>query len=97
MSTTARALSTRSIDQSSSAAQSRSAAEPRRFSWGGYARRGLATVVAAVLANSLFYYLGSALVTYDPEFIVLGNVSGAAIQEFMAKYPVANSPEPSGA
>ena len=25
------------------------------------------------------------------------NVSGAAIQEFMAKYPVANSPEPSGA
>ena len=25
------------------------------------------------------------------------NVSGAAIQEFMAKYPVANSPEPGGA
>ncbi len=52
--------------------------EPR-VRWGAYARRGLATVAAAVLANTLFYYLGAALVGYDPDFIVLSNASGAAI------------------
>jgi tryptophan-rich sensory protein len=46
---------------------------------GRYAVRGLATVVAAVLANSLFYYLGSALGVYDPEFVVLASVMGAVI------------------
>jgi hypothetical protein len=54
-------------------------AQARRFSWGRYALRGLGTVVAAVLANTLFYYLGGALVAYDPDFIVLSNPSGAAI------------------
>lgn len=40
---------------------------------------GLATVVTSVLANILFYYLGSAFVTYDPDFLILSNVSGAVI------------------
>jgi tryptophan-rich sensory protein len=55
------------------------AARPRGFSWGRYALRGLGAVVAAVLANTLFYYLGGALVAYDPDFIILSNPSGAAI------------------
>jgi hypothetical protein len=50
-----------------------------RVSWGAYARRGLATVFAAVAANTLFYYVGSALIGYNPDFIVLSNPSGAAI------------------
>jgi hypothetical protein len=54
-------------------------AQARRFSWGRYALRGIGTIVAAVLANTLFYYLGGALVAYDPDFIVLSNPSGAAI------------------
>src|SRR5438105_10979519 len=54
-------------------------AQARGFSWGRYALRGLGTVVAAVLANTLFYYLGGALVAYDPDFIILSNPSGAAI------------------
>ena len=54
-------------------------AQARGFSWGRYALRGLGTVVAAVLANTLFYYLSGALVTYDPDFLILSNPSGAAI------------------
>jgi len=50
-----------------------------RVRWGAYAVRGLATIVAAVVANTLFYYLGAALIGYDPDFIVLSNASGAAI------------------
>jgi len=53
--------------------------QARGFSWGRYALRGLGTVVAAVLANMLFYYLGGALVAYDPHFIIMSNPSGAAI------------------
>jgi hypothetical protein len=44
-----------------------------------FAKLGLATVVAAVLANVLVYFIGDALIGYDPDFIVLGNVSGAVI------------------
>ena len=36
-------------------------------------------MIAAVLANTRFYYLGGALVAYDPDFIILSNPSGAAI------------------
>jgi hypothetical protein len=54
-------------------------AQSPAFTWGRYARRGLGIVVAAVLANALFYFLGGALVAYDPEFVVLANVSGAVI------------------
>jgi hypothetical protein len=46
---------------------------------GAYARLGLATVVAAVLANVLVYFAGDAVIGYDPAFVVLGNVVGIAI------------------
>jgi hypothetical protein len=46
---------------------------------GAYARLGLATVVAAVLANVLVYFAGDAIIGYDPAFVVLGNVVGIAI------------------
>lgn len=38
---------------------------------------GLATVVAATLTNVLVYFIGSAFVTYDPQFLPLADVSGA--------------------
>ena len=47
--------------------------------WGRYALLGLGTVVAAVLANTVFYYLAVLFVAYDPDFIILSNPSGAAI------------------
>jgi hypothetical protein len=54
---------------------------------GHFAKIGLATVISAVLANVLFYYISSAFVTYDPEFLVLSNVSGAIV--FTAFFAVA--------
>jgi hypothetical protein len=44
-----------------------------------FALRGLATVLAAVVANTIVYFLGSAVVAYDLDFVVLANVSGAVI------------------
>jgi len=79
MSITATSLSTRRAPSLSTRNANSVAARNRGFSWGRYALRGLGTVVAAVLANTLFYYLGGALVTYDPDFIILSNPSGAAI------------------
>jgi hypothetical protein len=55
----------------------RPAAHP--FSWARFALLGLGTVVAAVAANTLCYFVGSAVVDYDPEFLPLANVSGAII------------------
>ena len=52
-------------------------AQAHGVNWGRYALRGLGTVVAAVLANTLFYYLGGAVVAYDPDFVVLSNPGGA--------------------
>jgi hypothetical protein len=49
------------------------------LSWGRYALISLATVVAAVLANVLVYFIGSAVVGYDPLFIVLANVSATIL------------------
>ncbi len=46
---------------------------------GRFARVGLATVAAATLANVLVYFVGGALVTYDPQFLPLTNVSGAIV------------------
>ncbi len=40
---------------------------------------GLATVVAATLANVLVYFVGGALVAYDPQFLPLTDVSGAIV------------------
>jgi hypothetical protein len=59
-----------------------SSSEPeasRSLSWGRYALISLATVVAAVLANVLVYFIGSAVVGYDPLFIVLANVSATIL------------------
>jgi hypothetical protein len=36
-------------------------------------------VVVAVLANVLVYFIGSAVVGYDPEFVVLSNVSAVIL------------------
>ena len=41
-----------------------------------FARFGLATVIAATVANVLVYYLGAAIIGYDPTFVVLANVGG---------------------
>ena len=54
-------------------------AETRSIDWSRYAVRGLLTVLAAVAANVVVYFIGSALIGYDPEFIVLSNVSGPII------------------
>jgi hypothetical protein len=65
---------------SSSTTRAQSAPAARQgVNWGRYALLGLGTVVAAVLANTVFYYLAAAFVAYDPEFIILTNPSGAAI------------------
>ncbi len=47
--------------------------------WGRYALVGLGTIAAAVLANVVVYFLGGALVAYDPQFLPLTDVSGAII------------------
>lgn len=46
----------------------------RAARWGQFAAVGLATVLAAVLANVAVYYLGDALIGYDPEFLILQTV-----------------------
>jgi hypothetical protein len=40
---------------------------------------GIATVAAAVIANLLVYLLGSVVVGYNPQFIVLANASGTIL------------------
>jgi hypothetical protein len=67
-----------SIATSSPIASSASVSAPSRtVSRGRFARLGLATVLAATLANSLVYFLGTAVVSYDPLFLPLTDVSGA--------------------
>lgn len=53
--------------------------ERRAIDWGRYALVGLATVVAAVLANVIVYVIGSMIVTYNPQFVVLANPSGTIL------------------
>ena len=53
--------------------------ESRPVEWGRFALVGVGTVVAAVLANVLVYFIGSAVVGYDPEFVVLRNVSAVIL------------------
>jgi hypothetical protein len=43
---------------------------------GRVARVGLATILAATVANSLVYFIGGALVAYDPRFLPLADVVG---------------------
>jgi hypothetical protein len=63
---------------SSSSTSSATAASPA-VSWGRFALIGLATVVAAVLANLLVYALGSLIVGYDPGFVVLATTGGTIL------------------
>src|SRR5215213_8412143 len=63
------ALSSSSIAHAASPAGSR----------GRFALIGLGTVAAAVIANLLVYALGSAVVGYDPAFVVLANASGTIL------------------
>jgi hypothetical protein len=56
----------------------------RLVDWSRYARVGLATVVAAVLANAVVYFGGKTVVDYDPDFLILTNVSGIALFTFVA-------------
>ena len=49
------------------------------FNWGRYARIGLLTIGASVLANAVFFYLAQVAVQYDPAFLPLGNVSAPII------------------
>ena len=51
----------------------------RTVSWRRFALVGLGTVIAAVLANLLVYLLGSLVVGYDPQFVVLSNASGTIL------------------
>lgn len=51
-------------------------AESHTINWSHFALLGLGTVIAAVLATTLLYFVGSAVVAYDPEFIVLADVYG---------------------
>ncbi len=63
-----------SIAMSSSAPE-----ESRAVDRGRFALVGLATVVAAVIANVVVFSMGSALVGYDPEFVILKNVSATIL------------------
>ena len=64
---------------SSNALSSSAPVESRAIDWRRYALVGLATIVAAVLATVLVYFIGSALVGYDPRFVVLANVSATIL------------------
>jgi hypothetical protein len=54
-------------------------AESRSVSRGRFALVSLGTVAAAVIANLLVYLLGSVVVGYDPQFVVLANASGTIL------------------
>jgi hypothetical protein len=49
------------------------------FNWSRYARIGLLTIGASVLANAVFFYLAQVVVPYDAAFLPLGNVSAPII------------------
>jgi hypothetical protein len=62
-----------------SASPRRAGTARRGFSWGRYARIGLLTIGASVVANAVFFYLAQVAVQYDPAFLPLGNVSAPII------------------
>ena len=47
---------------------------PHNTDWRRFALIGLTTIVAAVLANVVVYYLGHVTVGYDPQFTILADV-----------------------
>jgi hypothetical protein len=63
----------------SSSSSSPAPEAPRAVRWGRFALVGLGTVIAAVLANLLVYLIGSVVVGYDPQFIILANASGTIL------------------
>jgi hypothetical protein len=67
-------MSSTAMSLSSSAAVASPAVSRGRF-----ALIGLGTVAAAVIANLLVYLLGSVVVGYDPQFIILANASGTIL------------------
>ena len=73
-----------SIVVSGSVVPSVAAPSESRSAKRGYARVGALTVLAAVVANVLVYFLGDLVVRYDSEFLVLNNPSGIAIFTFVA-------------
>ena len=79
MSITASSLFTRSRQSLLAPTANPVSTQARGFSWGRYALRGLGTVVAAVLANTLFYFVGGAVVAYDPDFAILSSPAGAIV------------------
>jgi Family of unknown function (DUF6069) len=52
-----------------------------------FATVGIATAIAAGLANMLVYYLGSAVVSYDPDFVELGSAVGIGIFTLVLAIP----------
>ncbi len=64
---------------SSAPLTSPASATARTIGWGRYALVGLGTIVAAVLANVLVYTLGSVVVEYRPDFVVLASIGGTLI------------------
>ena len=69
---------------SSSAMSSTMPRMSRTVNWGRFAPVACATMIAAVLANIVVYFIGGALVTYDPRFDILVNVAGVA--EFSVRF-----------
>ena len=63
----------------SSSSSSPAPGAPRTISRGRFALVGLGTVIAAVLANLVVYVIGSVVVGYDPQFVVLANASGTIL------------------
>jgi hypothetical protein len=51
----------------------------RSVDWRRFSLVGLGTIVAAVIANVVVYGVGSAVVGYDPEFVVLGSVAATIL------------------
>jgi hypothetical protein len=64
---------------SSSASNIDSTRGSRAVDWGHYALVGLGTIIAAVVANVIVYFIASAFVAYDPRFPPLASVGGAVI------------------
>lgn len=51
----------------------------RATTTGGFALVGIATILTAIIANSLVYFVGRIVVSYDPDFIIFQNVSPTII------------------
>jgi hypothetical protein len=58
--------------------------QPRVSSWGKVALVSLATVVAAIFANVLVYFIGDLFVAYDAEFKILATVEPTISVTLMA-------------